>query len=384
MRVSFGLMIAAGAVLLHVYLYFRLVRPLARTRRMHIALVAVLVIASVLFFFRAALRPEDGAARRAYEIGTYIWMATAVCMMVAAALGDLVRLGLAIARKVRPQAIDPARREFLTRALPQGVALGGAAITGYGMMRAFTPAEITEHELVIPKLPKNLEGFTIVQLTDLHVGPFIRRKLIDRMVEQANELAPDLVVVTGDLVDGSVPRLGDSVAGLANLRGRFGTFFVTGNHDYGSGDVEWCAFLESLGLGVLRNRRVEIGDDGGSFDLLGVDDWGGGRRHGRKGYDLEAAIAGRDPERAAILLAHQPANFATVAARGLDLQISGHTHGGQLFPMTALVGLGFPYTRGLYREGDAQIYVSRGCGFWGPPARVGSPPEIAKLVLVRG
>jgi predicted MPP superfamily phosphohydrolase len=383
--VRFTFLIAAGALLVHGYLYFRFVRPFARTRRMHVVLAALLVLATLLLVFRGSLRPEDGALRRVYEITTYSWIAFAVCMMVAAALGDLARLVLAIVRRVRPRAIiDVERREFITRALPQGVALCGAAITGYGMMRAFTPAEITEHELVIPKLPRNLDGFTIVQLTDVHVGPFIRRKIIDRMVEQANELAPDLVVVTGDLVDGSVPRLGDSVAGLANLRGRFGTWFVTGNHDYGSGDVAWCAFLEGLGLGVLRNRRVAIGDAGGSFDLIGVDDWGGGRRHGRMGYDLEAAIAGRDPERAAILLAHQPANFAVAAARGIDLQISGHTHGGQLFPMTALVGLGFPYTRGLYREGDAQIYVSRGCGFWGPPARVGSPPEIAKLVLVRG
>lgn len=378
-------MIAAGAALVHVYLYFRLVRPLARTnRRLHAVLAAVLVLATALLLLRGSLRGEESTYRRVYDIASYVWIALAVCMMVAAALGDLARLGLAITRRIRRTApVDETRRAFITKSLPRGVALGGAAITGYGMMRAFTPPEVTEHELVIPKLPPSLEGLTIVQLTDIHVGPFIRRKLIDRMVEQANLLQPDLMVVTGDLVDGSVARLGPSVEGLARLRARWGTWFVTGNHDYSSGDVEWVRFLEGLGIGVLRNRRVEIGDGGGTIDLVGVDDWRGGRRGG-SGYDLEAAIAGRDPERASVLLAHQPANFDVAAQRGIDLQISGHTHGGQLFPMTMMVGLAFRHTRGLYREGDAQIYVSRGCGFWGPPARVGSPPEIAKLVLVRG
>ena len=168
---------------------------------------------------------------------------------------------------------------------------------------------------------------------------------------------------------------------LSNLRARYGSFFVTGNHDYYSGDDAWTAFLEGQGVQVLRNRHVSIGDEGGSFDLVGVDDWSGGRRRGKKGYDLEQAIAGRDPDRASVLLAHQPANFDVAARRGIDLQISGHTHGGQIFPMTWLIGFGWEHAAGHYREGDGQIFVSRGCGFWGPPMRVDSPPEIVKLVL---
>lgn len=377
---SFSMMIATLALLVHAYLWFGLVRRLALPPFWSRALAGWLVLATVMLVARGWLRGS-----RVYEVTAYTWIAIAVCMVLAVATGDLVRLGMKITgaiRRRRGAEVDADRRVFLTQTLPRSVAAGGAIITGYGTFRAFTPPEVTETVVVIPKLPPSLEGMSIVQLTDLHVGPFIRRKLIDRLVEQANALRPDLLVVTGDMVDGSVPELGDSVAGLAKLQARFGTYFVTGNHDYGSGDREWVAFLEQHGIPALRNRRVEIGDAGGTIDLVGVDDWGGRRR--TRGYDLEAAIAGRDPDRASVLLAHQPANFDVAATRDIDLQISGHTHGGQIFPMTLMVGTVFDYTRGLYREGEAQIYVSRGCGFWGPPARVGSAPELAKIILTRG
>ena len=132
---------------------------------------------------------------------------------------------------------------------------------------------------------------------------------------------------------------------------------------------------------MLRNRTVQIGDAGGHLDLVGVDDWSGGRRRGRQGYDLKRALQGRNPDHAAVLLAHQPANFEVAAARGIDLQLSGHTHGGQLFPGTLLVGLEWKHVAGHYRHADSHLYVSRGCGFWGPPMRIGSPPELVKVVL---
>jgi predicted MPP superfamily phosphohydrolase len=382
---SFSLVIATLALFVHAYLWFGLVRRLRLATPWRRATGGVLVAMTLLIAGRSWLRGSLGELSRAYEITVYVWVAIAVCMLLALWFGDLVRLGALVARKVRRTAapVDDDRREFITRTLPRSVAATGAIITGYGTYRAFTPPEVTETVIPIAKLPPSLEGLRIVQLTDIHVGPFIRRKLIDRLVEQANALRPDLLVITGDMVDGKVPELGDSVAGLGNLRARFGTFFVTGNHDYGSGDREWVAFLEQHGIPSLRNRRVEIGDAGGSIDLIGVDDWSSGRRRGRPGYDLDAAIAGRDPDRASVLLAHQPANFDEVVAQGIDLQISGHTHGGQIFPMTHMVGVRYPYDRGLFREGDAHIYVSRGCGFWGPPARVGSPPELATIILVR-
>jgi predicted MPP superfamily phosphohydrolase len=204
---------------------------------------------------------------------------------------------------------------------------------------------------------------------------------MDALVQQANALRPDLFAITGDLVDGDVHTLGGAVSALAGLKSRYGSFFVTGNHDYYSGDDEWTAFLQSLDIQVLRNRHVRIGDAGASLDLVGVDDWSGGRWRNKKGYDLDRALQGRDPDRAAVLLAHQPANFTVAAERGMDLQVSGHTHGGQLVPMTLFIGLAWEHSAGLYRHGDSHIYVSRGCGFWGPPMRIGSPPELVKLVL---
>lgn len=268
--------------------------------------------------------------------------------------------------------------------------MAGSAVTlasglaSYGVWRAYHPPDVSEVHLRIPKLPKALEGFTLVQLTDIHVGNLIERTFLQELVRRANAQKPDLVAITGDLVDGDVPTLGSAVGALSGLKSRYGTHFVTGNHDYYSGADAWCGFLSGLGINVLRNRRLSVGDATGkaSFDLLGVDDWLGGRGAEESSrYDLDKTIAGRDPDRASILLAHQPANFEVVAQHGIDLQLSGHTHGGQLFPMTLLVGLTTPYTRGLYAHGGSHIYVSRGCGFWGPPMRVGSPPEILKLVL---
>ncbi len=158
---------------------------------------------------------------------------------------------------------------------------------------------------------------------------------IDEMVRRCNELKPDLVAITGDLVDGDVPTLGPAVSGLRGLKSRYGTHFITGNHDFYSGDLAWSAALTGMGVNVLRNRRVEIGDAGGSLDLIGVDDWSQSVR----GYDLESATAGRDPSRAGVLLAHQPRGFEEAVAKGIGLQLSGHTHGGQFFPGTAAISM---------------------------------------------
>ncbi|HYX90913.1 MAG TPA: metallophosphoesterase, partial [Myxococcaceae bacterium] len=246
-------------------------------------------------------------------------------------------------------------------------------------MRLGSPPELTEVAVQLPGLPRALDGFSIVQLSDIHLGNLVERRFLEELVRRANALRPDLVAITGDLVDGNVPTLGPAVAALAELRARSGTFFVTGNHEYYSGDEEWTAFLQRMGVAVLRNRHVRIGDPGASFDLVGVDDWGA-RRIGR-GYDLEAALAGRDPDQPAVLLAHQPANFREAARKGIGLQLSGHTHGGQVFPFTVFVRLAWEYPAGLYDLGASRIYVSRGCGFWGPPMRLGSPPELVKVVL---
>ncbi len=384
-RLSFSLLIGLGTLLAHVYLYFRLVRPAVRRRGLRVALVVAFALLTALLMMRRSFR-ENVSWETAGVLSrvSYAWLGLLMCLVAVCLATDAGRVLWATAARLRrkpaaPDAppVDADRR----RLLAVGTSVAGLSTATYGAWRAFAPPEVTELAIAVPRLPRTLDGLTIVQLTDLHVGHFIQRRFMDELVARVNALKPDLVAITGDLVDGDVPTLGHAVAALGDLRARFGRFFVTGNHEYHSGEAEWSAFLETIGVQVLRNRRVPIGDGGGVIDLVGVDDWSSGRRSGRPAYDLDRALAGRDPERAAVLLAHQPANFGVVAQRGVDIQLSGHTHGGQLFPGTLLIGLAWEYTRGLYRRGDAHLYVSRGCGFWGPPMRVGSPPEVVKLTL---
>jgi hypothetical protein len=280
-----------------------------------------------------------------------------------------------------PTIEDPDRRLFLARASAAGALAFGGGMASFGAWRAFRPPAITELAVRLKGLPKALEGFTIVQLSDIHVGAVIQGHFLDQLVSVANAAKPDLVAITGDLVDGTPDELGRYVARLRNLSSRHGTYFVSGNHDYYSGWEAWAPELERLGFEVLRNRAVSIGEPGASFDLIGVDDWG--TRFARSGYDLAAATAGRDPSRASVLLAHQPSGLELAAEKGIGLQLSGHTHGGQLFPAT-IVGevIWGERNAGLCRLDDTLLFTSRGCGFVGPPVRVGAPPEVVKLVLL--
>jgi predicted MPP superfamily phosphohydrolase len=227
--------------------------------------------------------------------------------------------------------------------------------------------------VTLAKLPKALDGFTIVQLTDVHIGggPTLARDWLADVVARTNALAPDLIAITGDLVDGSVERLRDEVAPLKDLKARHGVYFVTGNHEYYAGAEAWIAELGRLGIRCLRNERLPITD---GLDLAGVDDY-----HARP--DLARALAGRDPNRALVLLAHQPRAVHEAAAQGVCLQLSGHTHGGQIWPWNSLVRLQQPYVAGLVREGQTQLYVSRGTGYWGPPMRLGTHAEITRVTL---
>jgi uncharacterized protein len=220
-----------------------------------------------------------------------------------------------------------------------------------------------------------------VQLSDVHIGPTIDGAWLRGIVDRVNALEPDMVAITGDLVDGSVAELAAHVAPLADLRAKHGVYFVTGNHEYYSGVDAWIEELERLGVRVLRNERVEIGDGDAVFDLAGIDDHRAkdfGRGHGA---DLEKATAGRDESRELVLLAHQPKQVVEAAKKGVGLQLSGHTHGGQIFPWGIFVWLDQRFVAGLDRLGDTQVYTSRGTGYWGPPMRVGAPAEITELCL---
>jgi uncharacterized protein len=247
---------------------------------------------------------------------------------------------------------------------------------------------VNEVPVRLARLPAALSGLTLAQISDLHVGPTIREKHVRRVVDMTNALRPDAIVITGDLVDGSVPELRRATEHLARLRARYGVFFVTGNHDHYSGARAWVEELARYGIRPLRGARAVLGDTsprGASLDLAGVDDWSVSRVSGGRWTALDRALEGRDPDRSLVLLAHQPRGVGEAVRSGVELQLSGHTHGGQIFPWTLVVGAVYPYCKGLYRhrEGadEGQIYVSCGTGYWGPPMRLGAPAEVAKIVL---
>jgi uncharacterized protein len=230
------------------------------------------------------------------------------------------------------------------------------------------------------RLDPAFHGFRIAVVSDIHLGPLAGRSHTERIVQMINETEPDLVAVVGDLVDGTVAELGSAAEPLQDLHSREGAFFVTGNHEYFVDDtVEWLHELDRWGVHPLRNEHTAIRRGGAAFDLVGVNDLTGAQ-HG-DGPDYDRAFASTDRSRPSVLLAHQPVMVSEAASRGVDLQLSGHTHGGQMWPFHYVVNAVQPSLAGLSTVQDTQLYVSRGAGFWGPPVRVGAPPDITVVTL---
>ncbi len=264
------------------------------------------------------------------------------------------------------------------------VPVAGGAVTLWGLFNARRTAAVVCVDVPIAGLPPALDGFTIVQISDVHVGPTIKRGYLNAIVDVVNRQHADLVAVTGDLVDGSVEQLAPHVAPLAALRSRYGSYFVTGNHEYYSGADAWVAELRRLGLHVLMNEHVLIEHAGAGVVVAGVTDYGAHLFDAAQRSDPKAAMAGAPPDAGLrVLLAHQPRSAAAAAAAGFDLQLSGHTHGGQFMPWNWLVRLQQPFTAGLHRWQRLWVYTSRGTGYWGPPKRFGAPSEITRLRLCR-
>ncbi|MCQ4260922.1 metallophosphoesterase [Stutzerimonas stutzeri] len=273
---------------------------------------------------------------------------------------------------------------------PEGLAQGSAlavivavvAVTLFGLLNARRTARVVERDIVLRDLPAGLEGFNIVQLSDIHVGPTIKHGYIDAIVSRVNELSPDLIVITGDLVDGSVADLAHDIAPLAQLKARHGVYVVTGNHEYYSGADSWITEFERLGMRVLLNRHVQLEHGDAKLVLAGIADYSAELFRPSHKSDPVAAFAGAPSDVPRILLAHQPRSAKAATEVGCDLQLSGHTHGGQFWPWMHFVRWQQPWVAGLQRVGDMQIYISRGTGYWGPPLRFGAPSEIARIRLV--
>jgi predicted MPP superfamily phosphohydrolase len=308
-------------------------------------------------------------------------MGLLLLILVTLVAGDLARLIYSIGgRLANAPPADSERRTALARLLAIGAALVSAGLAAAAVRSGLAQVALRKVEVRLKRLPERLSGTTIVQLSDIHVGSTIGREFIEQIVQRTNAAMPDVVAITGDLVDGSVAELREHVAPLGELKARYGVYFVTGNHEYYSGAEAWCAELERIGIRVLRNERVTIGDEQASFDLAGIDDesaFGGDH-----GADLPRAVAGRDPNRELVLLAHQPRAIFDAVEHGVGLQLSGHTHGGQIWPWNYFVRLQQPVVSGLKRFGETLLYVSNGTGYWGPPMRLAAPAEITQIRLL--
>ena len=362
---------------LHRYFWMRLARdpswPLG-VQRGAAVLLFLLFFAMVLTLVVSRTAGRDAAKPLAWA--AFTWMGVAFFLAAVFAVTDFFRA-------VLPAPIDNARRTFFARLIAgaAGVVALGAAAKGAANVRS--PVGVVHVPVLLPRL-RGARVWRIVQITDVHVGPTIGAEYLSSVVDRVNAQSPDVVVITGDLVDGSVASLAAHVAPLRRLVAPHGVFFVTGNHEYYSGAAEWCAHLATLNIRVLRNESLAVGGDDG-FTLAGVDDWTAhqfARAAPGHGHDLTSALRFADPDRPVVLLAHQPKSVKEAALLGVDLQLSGHTHGGQMFPFMFLVRLQQPFVAGLSQVNDrTQIYVSRGTGYWGPPMRLGAPAEITVLTL---
>lgn len=273
--------------------------------------------------------------------------------------------------------LETKRRTFLKK----GLDYTALACTTTVSAKAMYNAKHTYIEEVSITLKNLRKPYSMVQLSDVHIGGLINQSFIKGIVNQVNELNSDVVVITGDLIDTKVSRVKHVIDELKNLNPKYGTYFIVGNHEYFHNIEEIIAYVKSIGIHVLENSNVYIGEKNQGFNLCGVYDLFGNRYNAYK-PDVQKAIKGIQKNSATILLAHQP-KFIKYVPSKVDLVLSGHTHGGQLFPFNYLVRLEQPYVKGLHQHNTStQIYVNKGTGFWGPPMRLGASAEITKISLV--
>jgi hypothetical protein len=384
-------------VLIYIYLWKRLLRdPFRAGRGRRISAIAAVVLA--LLVPATLFGTRTGRAEWLAWPG-YLWLALMFYLLVVLIALEIPRAAVLLRWRFRTRApqntetpekadvdgadidkadVDIERRLLLARGTAIFAGLTAAGITGYGVKTALGPPQLNRWSMPMAKLPRTMDGTRLAAVSDIHLGPLTGTRHVGRIVDLINSVNADIVCVVGDLVDGSVAELGRFAAPLADIESRYGAYFVTGNHEYYSGFEPWVQEVARLGVRPLRNERVEIN----GLDLAGVNDLGG-TRYG-DGPDFARALGDRDPARPVVLMAHQPVMAHEAAPFGVDLQVSGHTHGGQMAPFNLLVKLQQPVVSGYGKVEGVPVFVTNGAGFWGPPVRVGAPPQVTVIELRTG
>lgn len=378
-------------LVLHAWLRFRLVRSTTRPGRTRRWLTGLTVVLALLPVAAVTNRRLPWSLQAPVDWAGYTWLGIAFYLFLVLLALEPVRWVLRSVQRRQEfpsgsaEPADVSRRLFLARSLAVtagAVALGTA---GTGVVLANSAPVVRRVPIALRGLDPALEGYRIVTFSDAHLSPEYGGRRFARVVDMVNAQRPDAVAIVGDLVDGSVSELREDVAPLADLVSRDGAYFVTGNHEYFVDTRAWLRHLPTLGITVLHNERVPLSRGGAVFDLVGIDDrTAASSGVPGQGANLAAALDGRDTSRPVVLLAHQPVQVKQASAAGVDLQLSGHTHGGQLWPFDYAVRLDQPAVEGLSRQGRTQLYVTCGVGYWGPPMRIGARPEITVIELVGG
>lgn len=370
---------------IHYYLWVRIVKDAVFN-------VTYRNIGTYLFIFFAISFPFSIILSRLLSLKysypilwlSYLWLGVMMLFFFSFIFADLLKVIYCIFTKLlnfETFIIDIERRQFISRFIASGASAIVLVSTGIAIKNWYSKAVVKKIKIQLSELPDIFKGFKIVQISDIHMGQMMTGKGLKEIVDIVNNLKPDLIAITGDLVDGSTSQLSDDVSFIKNLKAEHGVYFVTGNHEYYSGVEKWTKQIEKFNIKVLQNESVMIQKENDYFYLVGVNDHEAKRFGKAHAPDFKKAFSGLDNARKKILLAHQPKDVRPASEYDTDLVLSGHTHGGQIWPFNYLVYLQQPYLKGSYQYKKTKLYVNQGTGTWGPPMRLGSFNEITEIVL---
>lgn len=314
----------------------------------------------------------------------YLWLGVIMLLFFSILFIDIVKLVLFLYSKLivpKDLIANEGRRKFIINSLTLGASASVLVATGVSVFKYLSKPVVKKIKISLNGLPKVFEGYRIVQISDLHIGQLMTKTTLHEVVNQVNSLKPDIIAITGDLVDGSLEALSKEITPIKDLKAKDGVYFVTGNHEYYSGVEEWINEIKGLGVNVLSNQSKKITNGSDSFYLAGIHDYDATRFGEEFAPNLKKALTGINKKENVVLLAHQPLAVKEAAEHKVDLVLSGHTHGGQIWPFNYLVNLQQRFLKGLYQHKETKLYVNQGTGCWGPPMRLGTENEITEITL---